>query len=103
MRAAAIYWITLFDVVVLLYFVAINTLYLIFTVIAFFQLRAHRRRWTPRALEAVMRSPATPGISLIAPAHNEEATIAESVRSLLMLNYPLFEIVVVNDGSKDRT
>jgi cellulose synthase/poly-beta-1,6-N-acetylglucosamine synthase-like glycosyltransferase len=96
-------YVGIFDVVVLLYFVAINTLYLVFTVIAFFRLQAHRRRWTSRALEGVMRSPATPGISLIAPAHNEEATIAESLRSLLMLNYPLFEIVVVNDGSKDRT
>jgi cellulose synthase/poly-beta-1,6-N-acetylglucosamine synthase-like glycosyltransferase len=103
MRATLVYWIAVFDVVVLLYFVAINTLYLVFTVIAFFRLRAHRRRWTPRALEAVMRSPATPGISLIAPAYNEEATIVESLRSLLMLNYPQFEIVVVNDGSKDRT
>jgi cellulose synthase/poly-beta-1,6-N-acetylglucosamine synthase-like glycosyltransferase len=103
MRASLIFWIEVFDVVVLIYFVAINSLYLLFTVIAFFRLRAHRRRWTPRALEAVMRSPATPGISLIAPAYNEEATIVESLRSLLMLNYPEFEIVVVNDGSKDRT
>ncbi|HMF99470.1 MAG TPA: glycosyltransferase [Vicinamibacterales bacterium] len=103
MRAALISGIQVFDVVVLIYFVAINSLYLLFTVIAFFRLRAHRRRWTPRALEVVMRSPATPGISLIAPAYNEAATIAESVRSLLMINYPQFEIVVVNDGSKDKT
>ena len=103
MKAAFIHYVAVFDVAVLIYFVAINTLYLVFTVVAYFRLQALRRRWTPRALEGVMRSPATPGISLIAPAHNEEATIAESLRSLRMLNYPLFEIVVVNDGSKDRT
>lgn len=42
-------------------------------------------------------------ISLLAPAFNEEATIAESIRSLLALHYPNFEVIVVNDGSKDDT
>ena len=37
------------------------------------------------------------------PAYNEEATIAASVRSFLTLRYPMHEVVVVNDGSKDRT
>lgn len=42
-------------------------------------------------------------ICLIVPAFNEEKTIADNVRSLLALHYPEFEIVVVNDGSKDKT
>lgn len=93
----------LFDLGVLAYFLAINTLYLVFSIVAFFVLIQHRRRWTSRALDIVMRSPATPAISVIAPAYNEEATIEQSLRSLLLLNYPKFEVVVVNDGSKDRT
>jgi cellulose synthase/poly-beta-1,6-N-acetylglucosamine synthase-like glycosyltransferase len=44
-----------------------------------------------------------PGISLLAPAYNEEATIAGSIQSLLQLTYAEYEIIVVNDGSKDRT
>ncbi|MBS0255963.1 MAG: glycosyltransferase family 2 protein [Proteobacteria bacterium] len=44
-----------------------------------------------------------PPVSVLAPAFNEELTIAESVRSQLSLQYPDFELVVINDGSKDDT
>jgi cellulose synthase/poly-beta-1,6-N-acetylglucosamine synthase-like glycosyltransferase len=92
-----------FEVGVLAYFLAINTLYLWFSSFAYVSLVRHRRRWTARELGAVMRSPATPAVSIIVPAYNEEAGIVATVRSLLMLNYPQFEIIVVDDGSKDRT
>jgi cellulose synthase/poly-beta-1,6-N-acetylglucosamine synthase-like glycosyltransferase len=42
-------------------------------------------------------------MSIIVPAHNEEATIGQSLRSLLLVNYPEYEVVVVNDGSTDAT
>lgn len=42
-------------------------------------------------------------ISVIAPAYNEELSIVQSVRALLALEYPEHEVIVVNDGSKDRT
>lgn len=44
-----------------------------------------------------------PRISVIAPAYNEELSIAQSIQSLLALQYPDLEVIVVNDGSKDRT
>ena len=44
-----------------------------------------------------------PQITLLVPAFNEEATIATTVKSLLQLRYSEFEIVVINDGSKDNT
>lgn len=42
-------------------------------------------------------------ISIVAPAFNEELSIVQSVRSLLSVNYPHLEVIVVNDGSTDRT
>ncbi len=44
-----------------------------------------------------------PPIALLVPAYNEEATVVQNVRSLLALHYPSFEVIVVNDGSKDGT
>jgi cellulose synthase/poly-beta-1,6-N-acetylglucosamine synthase-like glycosyltransferase len=44
-----------------------------------------------------------PAVSVLVPGYNEEATIAAAVRSMLQLDYPEFEIIVINDGSTDRT
>ena len=42
-------------------------------------------------------------ISIIVPAYNEAVTIESSIRSLLNLDYPIYEIIVVDDGSNDNT
>ena len=88
---------------ILLFFFAINTYYLVLTVAGFVRtLRVFKevRRPDQRRL---LRSPLTPPISVLAPAFNEEANVVDNVRSLLMLDYPLFEVILVNDGSSDRT
>ena len=45
----------------------------------------------------------TPKVSVVVPAYNAEATMAPLLESLLQLDYPDFEVIVVNDGSTDRT
>lgn len=55
------------------------------------------------AKEIINSSPYTPGVSIIAPAYNEEGVIVENVNSLLGQDYPNFEVIIVNDGSKDKT
>jgi cellulose synthase/poly-beta-1,6-N-acetylglucosamine synthase-like glycosyltransferase len=97
---AALAWYSGF---VLLFFFSINSYYLALTVAGFSRtLRVFRevRRPDQRRL---LRSPLTPPVSVLAPAYNEEANVVENVRSLLMLDYPLFEVILVNDGSTDRT
>lgn len=42
-------------------------------------------------------------VTIVVPAHNEEVTIVSTIRSLLCLEYKLYEIVIVDDGSTDNT
>jgi cellulose synthase/poly-beta-1,6-N-acetylglucosamine synthase-like glycosyltransferase len=57
----------------------------------------------PYVKKMLTDSPYTPGISIVAPAYNEEKTILDNVHSLLSVDYPKFEVVIVNDGSTDST
>src|SRR5258707_12108070 len=59
-------------------------------------LKSHRLAWFKESALA-------PPITIIAPAHNEEKSIRVAVRNLLELDYPQLEVIVVNDGSEDRT
>ena len=61
-------------------------------------------KWTnDHICYAVEGSPFAPGVSVVAGAYNEEKTIVDNVQSLLQMDYPNFEVVIVNDGSKDKT
>lgn len=44
-----------------------------------------------------------PGVSIIVPAYNEEVNAVRTVESLLNQDYPNFDIIFVDDGSKDNT
>lgn len=61
--------------------------------------QTRRRAWLKNELMEEHYVPVT----IIVPAHNEATTICTSVRSLLELDYTLYEIVVVDDGSEDDT
>ncbi len=50
---------------------------------------------------SILRSTFAPSVSVIAPAYNEALTVVQNVRSLLSLQYSNFEVIIVNDGSKD--
>jgi len=86
-----------------LYYFLSNLAYLVLLILALFSNAAHQRRLASIRLEKVKESPFVPPISVLVPAHNEEQTIVEAVDSLLALDYPELEIIVVNDGSKDGT
>jgi cellulose synthase/poly-beta-1,6-N-acetylglucosamine synthase-like glycosyltransferase len=85
------------------YFAVLSLSYLTFTLVAWHRLAAHRRARHYGPLDEIYYSPFTPPVSVLLPAFNEEAGIVSSVRSLLDLRYPRHEVIVVNDGSTDRT
>jgi cellulose synthase/poly-beta-1,6-N-acetylglucosamine synthase-like glycosyltransferase len=85
------------------YYLASNVIYLVTLLVALKTSAAHQRKLESHRLNWIADTPLVPPITLIAPAHNEEGSIRVAVRNLLELDYPELEIIVVNDGSADRT
>lgn len=93
-----------FNMFVLSYFIIVNGLYIVLTTISFIVIRRYlQENILARQRLKLFQTSFYKPISIIAPAFNEQATICDSVRSLLQLHYPEFEIIVVNDGSTDKT
>jgi len=93
---------TLNDALFLYYFFS-NLTYLFLLIFAVRASVLHQRMLASIRLERFRTSPFSPPVSIIAPAHNEGQSIAQSVRSFLTLDYPAIEVIVVNDGSVDDT
>jgi cellulose synthase/poly-beta-1,6-N-acetylglucosamine synthase-like glycosyltransferase len=91
------------DILILAYFLLINTFYFLFNILSLAGILRYRRLVAFVRFGEIFRMPIVRPISVIVPAFNEGHGIVESVRSLLSLQYPVFEVVVVNDGSTDDT
>ena len=91
------------DWVFLFFFVGLNTSYFLLLALSLAEIFLRARRRIAADLDGSLRSYHTHPVSIIAPAFNERLTIEGSVRALLALRYPEFEVVVVNDGSTDKT
>lgn len=88
--------------VILLYFIGLNGVYLTLNLISLGGVWRYMQSRDIAGMPHLVGSFAPP-VTIIVPAYNEEAHILDTLHSLFQLNYPEFEIVVVNDGSKDRT
>ncbi|MGD9905133.1 MAG: glycosyltransferase [Vicinamibacterales bacterium] len=91
------------DTTILWYMLAVNSFFALLLVLAAPQLFAHWRFGAEDVLARSLTSSAVPRVSVLVPAYNEAVTIVDSVRSLLTLQYPYYEVVLVNDGSSDDT
>lgn len=95
--------VTTIDWVFLLFYFALNSSYSLLLIFSLIDIVVRNRRRIDVELDHNLESFYTIPVSIIAPAYNEEFTIVSSIKSLLSLRYPEFEVVVVNDGSKDDT
>lgn len=88
---------------ILVYFLVINTSYLLLVLLAASGFVHHLRRLEHAGRDETVASQFAPGISILVPAYNEQAGIVASVQAMLSLRYPRHEIVVIDDGSTDET
>jgi cellulose synthase/poly-beta-1,6-N-acetylglucosamine synthase-like glycosyltransferase len=88
---------------ILLYFSALQIVLFGLLILSFFDMRRRLAQNFYADYEAVAKSHFTFPISVLVPAHNESAGIVDSVRSVLSLDYPQHEVIVINDGSTDDT
>ncbi len=102
-RISLKYFVIDFNYLLAYYSVTVNLSYLILMGFSYANLRKQSRLWNLKNVSMLFRSQMLPSISIIAPAYNEELTIIDSANSLLNLNYPDYELLIVNDGSSDDT
>ena len=92
-----------FNYYLVYYSTAVNSIYIIILIFSFIGVTKQAKEWNLKKITFLFKEGILPSISIIAPAFNEESTIIESANSLFNLKYPDYELIIVNDGSKDNT
>lgn len=87
----------------LYYLVFINIINTILLFLALRGIRKYRYKLQNWPYYQMISSIYVPPVSILVPCYNEEKTIVDNIESLLSIEYNTFEIVVINDGSKDHT
>ena len=91
------------NVLIFIYFVIVNLSYITLIIFSYIQTKKSKEEATIFQLSGLFDTRLYKSISILAPAYNEEASIIESTRALLNLKFADYEVIVVNDGSKDET
>ncbi|SFF08136.1 glycosyltransferase family 2 protein [Flavobacterium xueshanense] len=84
-----------------IYSIAAIGSYLLLAAISAVETVEYKRKNSFVNYKEIMSSNISPSISIIAPAYNESLNIVENVRSLLSNHYVNYDVIIVNDGSKD--
>ncbi|WP_291122912.1 glycosyltransferase family 2 protein [Flavobacterium sp. UBA6046] len=84
-----------------IYTLAIIVSYIILAVISVIETVDYMKKNSFVNYNEILSSTISPSISIIAPAYNESLNIIENVRSLLSNHYANYDVIIINDGSKD--
>jgi len=94
-------WIVIvYTIIIFVYFLVVNSFYISLIFLSWNRLKTFVKI---AKSDNTIFSGYTKPVSLLVPAYNESETIIDNIYSLLDLDYPEFEVVIVNDGSKDET
>ncbi len=85
------------------YFFIYNSVNLILVIVSFLEVKFGTLHKLMHQFDAIVVNPHLPGVTILMPAYNEEKGIIQSIHSVLRLNYPKLEVVIINDGSTDGT
>ena len=88
---------------ILIYYIALQATYLFLILLGALHQSNYYRGILFGEFKQIHTSPLTLPISIVIAAYNEEKMIVDTLQNILQLQYPEFEIIVVNDGSEDRT
>ena len=97
------YFISFFNYFCMAFTILLSIIYIVQLIMSFVKVRKNDKARQSNDFGRYVASENLLPISLLIPAYNEEENIVSNIKSLLKIDYPLFEIVVVNDGSTDRT
>lgn len=94
---------TFFNNAIFYYALLVMGSYVVLTLLSAIEMNGYMKKNSYVNYREILVSPLAPPVSILAPAYNEEATIIENIRSLLSLHYGNYEVIIINDGSKDST
>ncbi|GMR04506.1 MAG: glycosyltransferase [Thermodesulfobacteriota bacterium] len=92
-----------FNYGVIVYFVAANAVYLFLLFVATVVVLRHLKKLKYGRYQETMQPALALPVSVLIAAYNEEENIVDTVKALLRLDYPSYEVIVINDGSTDST
>jgi len=85
------------------YSISYVVLYLLLALLSYLAIKKYYNSKYYLHKDVLVKSNHTIGVSIIAPAYNEAATVVYNVKSLLSQEYPKFEVIIINDGSTDNS
>ncbi len=96
-------FVLIFSVFCIFYTLALSLTYFMQILLSFRELKNYMRRMKYSDFKNYQNSNNMIPISVLVPAYNESEVIVGNIKSLLNLNYPEYEVIVINDGSTDDT
>jgi cellulose synthase/poly-beta-1,6-N-acetylglucosamine synthase-like glycosyltransferase len=92
-----------FNYFVGIYYGLFNAIYSILLCLSLIVILNYIKRLRYAPIKEIALSPETPPVSILISAYNEKEVILRTLESVFSINYPFYDVIVINDGSEDGT